>query len=150
MAVSTGKVGTGVVFQVNVTVSPITWFTIANVRSINQTGRQADEIDFTHLGSTGSYREFRQGFKDGGSVAIEYHFDPTEDTHVNTNGLLDLFNDGTVFDWRINFAAAGWAYGLVGRGFMSNPGDIDITVDGPITGSATVRVTGDTTIEAVV
>lgn len=149
MAASTGKTGKGVLFQIDPTLgSPFSYTTIANVRSINPTGKQADEIDFTHLGSTGSYREFRQGFKDGGSINIEYHFNIGDASHIGTNGLLGLFNSGIVFGWRINFAAlgSGWAFGLIGPGFISNPGDIDINVDGPITGTATVRVTGETTI----
>lgn len=151
MVASTGKTGKGVSFQMRKgAASPAVWITVANPRTINRTGNQADEIDFTHLLSSGGYREFRQGFKDGGSIGVEFHFDPTEDSHVGTDGLLDLFNDGTVFTWRINFTAAGWAYALTGTGFVSNPGDIDINVDGPITGTATVRVTGEVNIVAVV
>lgn len=149
MVTSTGKTGQGVSFQISNGASPVAWSTIANVRTINPTGKSADEIDFTHLLSTGGYREMRQGFKDGGSIGIEYQFDPTQASHIGSGGLLGLFNSGTVFDWRINFTGAGWAFALTGEGFVSNPGDIDINVDGPITGSATVRVTGPTTLVAV-
>lgn len=151
MSTSTGKTGRGVTLQVTPSLaSPVTWATIANVRSINLSGRQGEEIDFTHLDSTGGYRELRQGFKDGGTINFEMHFDPSEDTHnSSTNGILDLFNDGTVFYWRINFSGAGWAFALQGSGFMINPGDIDINVDGPITGSGSIRNTGATTIVAV-
>lgn len=149
MTASTGKTGKGVMFQVAIVASPLVWITVANTRSISRSGQQADEIDFTHLLSTGSFREFRQGFKDGGTVGVEFHFDPTEDSHVGTNGLQDLFVDGTVFNWRINFTGAGWAFGLLGTGFVTNPGDLDINVDGAITGSATIRVTGETTVVAI-
>lgn len=149
MAVSTGKTGKGVLFQISDGASSPTWATAANARSINRSGAQADEIDFTHLASTGAYREFRQGFKDGGNVNIEYHFDATNATHVGTNGFLGLFTSGDVFTWRINFAAVGWAYALQGTGYVSNPGDIDVNVDGPIAGTAIVRVTGDTALVAV-
>lgn len=152
MAASTGNTGKGVSFQIDLVASPVTWITIANVRSINPAGKSADEIDFTHLGSTGGYREFRQGFKDAGTINIEYHFNIGEVSHIGTNGLLGLFNSGVNFNWRVNFAAlgTGWAFGLIGQGFIQNPGDIDINVDGPIMGSAAVRVTGPTTVEAVV
>lgn len=148
MTASTGKTGKGVMFQVAVVASPLVWITVANVRTINRSGNQADEQDFTHLLSTGGYRELRQGFKDGGTIGVEFHYDPTEDSHVGTNGLLDLFNDGTVFNWRINFGT-NWAFALKGMGFVSNPGDLDINVDGPITGNATVRNTGEVTLVAV-
>lgn len=151
MVASTGKTGRGVMFQIDVAGSPVTWVTIANVRSINLSGRQGEEIDFTHLLSSGGYRELQQGFKDGGTVSIEMQFDPTQDTHVaDTDGLLGLFNSGATFNWRINFANAGWNYALAGAGFIQNPGDIDINVDGPISGTATVRNTGETVLVAVV
>lgn len=150
MPTSTGKTGQGVKFEIDLAGSPATWVTIANVRSISPTGKQADEIDFTHLLSTGGYRELRQGFKDGGSVNLDFHFNITDATHDDsTAGLLGLFNSGAVFNWRINFTTAGWAFALSGTGFVSNPGDLDINVDGPITGSASVRVTGETTIVPV-
>lgn len=149
MVASTGATGKGVKFEIDLVASPVTWITIANARSVSFTGRQADEIDFTHLGSTGAYRELRQGFKDGGTVNIEVHFDPTQTSHVGTNGLLGLFNSGTVFNWRINFSPT-WAFALVGQGFVQNPGDIEANVDGPIAGQATVRVTGQSDLVAVV
>ena len=145
MPASTGYTGKGFKFQVDLVASPVIWLTIANCRSINLTGRSADEIDFTHLDSTGSYRELRQGFKDGGTINIDVHFNIAEATHIGTNGLLGLFNSGVVFNWRINFAPTA-LFGIIGTGFVSNPGDIDVNVDGPVIGSATVRVTGQTTI----
>lgn len=146
MAVSTGKTGRGVSFQISDEASPTpNWTSVANARSINRSGAQADEIDFTHLASTGAYREFRQGFKDGGSINIEYHFDATAATHVGTNGFLGLFTSGEVFTWRINFSPA-WTKALVGTGYVSNPGDIDVNVDGPIQGTAVVRITGDVSL----
>jgi hypothetical protein len=150
MPASTGKTGRGVSFQIDLTASPVTWITVGNARSISLTGRQADELDFTHLLSSGGYRELRQGFKDGGSIAVEFHFDPTDESHVaETDGFLGLFDSGVVFNWRMNFSGAGWPWALVGQGFISNPGDIDVNVDGPITGNATVRNTGPVELAAV-
>lgn len=149
MTASTGKTGRGVKFEIALVASPLVWVTIGNARSINLTGRQADEQDFTHLLSTGGYREMRQGFKDGGSVSVDVHFDPTMASHVGSTGLLGLFNAGTVFNWRINYTGAGWNFGLKGMGFVSNPGDINHDVDGPISGPATIRNTGDTALVAI-
>lgn len=149
MTSSTGKTGKGVQFQIALVASPLVWLTTGNVVKINRSGQQAAEIDFTILSSTGGYRELQQGFKDGGSVGVDMHFDPTDATIVGTNGFLGLFNAGVVFNWRINFANAGWAKALKGLGFVSNPGDLDINVDGAIVGTATVRNTGATAIVAV-
>lgn len=146
---STGKIGAGVVFQVSLSLSPAAWTSVGNAKSIAFNGRTADDIDFTNLNSTGSYREMRQGFKDGGTVAVDIQFDPTDTTHVGSSkGLLGLFNSGTVFYWRINFFATGWSWALRGQGYVQNPGDIDINVDGPIMGTANIRVTGETTLVA--
>lgn len=140
MSESTGKTGRGITFEIHDTsVSPDVWVKIANATSINPTGRDADEIDFTTLDSTGGFREFRQGFKDAGTVGIEYHFSPEEPSHVD---LLDRWDSGDLFDWRINFTGAGWDYYLVGRGYVKNPGDLTIDVSNPIAGSATVRASG--------
>lgn len=148
MTTSTGKTGKGVLFKIAPIASPVVFVTIGNARTISKSGSSADEIDFTHLNSTGGYRELRQGFKDGGTLGIEVHYDPTLASHIGTLGILGYFESGTVFIWQIDFAGAGWAKGLRGNGFVSNPGDLDINVDGPITGNMTVRNTGPTSIVA--
>lgn len=147
MAESTGKTGRGISFAIGDGGSPTQLFMIiANATSINPTGRDAEEIDFTHLLSTGGFREFRQGFKDAGSLGIEYQFSPDEESHVE---LLDLWDSGEVFDWRIDFSGAGWDWYLKGRGYVQNPGDLTIDVDNPIAGSATVRCTGKPVFVAI-
>lgn len=144
MPMSTGKTGRGVRFEVSAIGSPSgNWAQIANVVSISSSGRDAEEVDFTHLLSEGGFREFRQGFKDPGSISVEYQFDPTNATHVD---ILDRWNDGGVFQWRINFFTAGWPWAYVGMGFVQNPGDLTVNVNDPISGSATIRVTGETDI----
>ena len=148
MVASTGKTGKGVSFQIDLAGSPVAWVTITNVRSISFTGRAADEIDMTHLLSTGDYREMIQGFKDGGTITLETHFDPTATSHIGTTGILGLFNSGATFSWRINFSPL-WAFGLTGTGFVQNPGDLSIDVDGPITNSPVVRVTGASSLVAI-
>lgn len=147
MTESTGKTGKGITLEVSDGQSPTpTWTKIANVVSINPSGLNAEEIDFTHLESDSGYREFRQGFKDAGSLGVNYHFDPSNATHTD---LMTKFAAGTVFDGRVNFSGAGWAYAMNFRGFVQNPGDIDINVDGPVSGSATIRRTGPTAFVAV-
>lgn len=139
MAVSTGKTGRGVSFWIAEPGSPQVYVKIANAMSINPTGRDAAEIDFTHLGSEGGFREFRQGFKDAGTIGVEYQFSPEEASHVD---LLDLWDSGVVLDWRIDFTAAGWDWYLEGQGYVQNPGDLTIDIDNPIGGAATIRCTG--------
>lgn len=143
MTTSTGKTGRGVAFQIGDGGSPETFTAVANVASIGLTGRSAEEIDFTHLLSDGGFREFRQGFKDPGSINLELHFDPTNATHQN---LLTKFLSGDTFVWRIDYSGNGWNAYEEGVGFVMNPGDITINPNDPVGGTATVRVTGQTTI----
>ena len=146
MPASTGKTGRGVTLAISGGESPPDFVTIANLATISRTGRSADEIDFTHLASEGGYREFRQGFKDGGEIGFDMHFNPTEPSHID---LLQRFLDGQVIDWRIDYSGQGWDMYEVGKGYVSNPGDITINVDDPIGGSGTIRVTGATAYEAI-
>lgn len=145
MAESTGKTGRGIVFAIALASAPSVWIPIANVTTINNSGKDAEEIDFTHLGSTGGFREFRQGFKDGGTIGIEYHFSPDESSHVE---IADLWLSGDLFEWRIDYTSAGWDWYEKGDGFVKNPGDKTIDVSNPVSGSATIRVTGGSTFEA--
>lgn len=145
MGDSTGKTGRGITLSVSDGLSPATFTTIANVTSINLSGRDAEEIDFTHLASTGGFRELRQGFKDGGSIAFDYHYTPTEESHVD---LLALWLAGTNLEWKIDYSGAGWDFAEIGGGFIQNPGDVSITVGDPVTGSGTVRVSGGSEIVA--
>jgi predicted secreted protein len=46
------------------------WENIAEVNSITGPGMTRDTIDVTSLDSTGGYREFITGFRDGGSVEL--------------------------------------------------------------------------------
>jgi predicted secreted protein len=126
--------------------SPEVFTAVANVRSIAFSGRDAEEIDFTHLASTGGFRELRAGFKDPGSIALETHFDPTNATHTN---MLTKFLSGAQFNWRINYGGAGWAKYENGAGFIKNPGDVNINPNDPVGGTATVRCTGGTTFSEI-
>lgn len=146
MAASTGKTGRGVTLEITDGASPAVYVAIANVTRVGFTGRSAEQIDFTTLVSDGAFRELRQGFKAPGTIGFDYHFTPTEASHAS---LLALFTAGTEVDWRINFVGAGWNYYLVGRGFVSNPGDINITINDPIAGGGEMQVSGNTAFVGV-
>lgn len=141
MVASTGATGRGVEFRIGNGATPTeTFVPVANATSANISGRNADEIDFTHLASSGGYREFRQGFKDPGEVQLNLHFDPQSATHLGgTRSVEALLTSGEVFNWELHWPAKGKkAYG---QGyFRSN--DIAFNVDDPVGGDATVRVTG--------
>ena len=61
------------------------WVDIAEINSITGPGKTRDTIDVTSLDSTGGYREFIGGFRDGGTVSLPMNF--TRDTYdlMNTD-----------------------------------------------------------------
>ena len=62
-------------FFANASVFKLGSTTISEVTSISAPNLTADTIDVTTHGSTGRYREFIQGLRDGGEITIEgfYH-----------------------------------------------------------------------------
>lgn len=60
------------------------WETIAEILSFDGPNKKRDTIDVTNMGSTGGYKEFIAGFRDGGELKCPMNF--TRDTY-------DLMND---------------------------------------------------------
>ena len=50
------------------------WVNLAEINSISGPGMTRDTIDVTSLDSTGGYREFIGGFRDGGTVQLAMNF----------------------------------------------------------------------------
>ena len=50
------------------------WVNIAEINSITGPGMTRETIDVTSLDSTGGYREFIGGFRDGGTVVLAMNF----------------------------------------------------------------------------
>lgn len=141
MTLSTGRVGLGTVFKVGDGESPEVFVAVVNVVNITMSGRSVEEVDFTHLASSGGFREFRPGFKDPGELSLTCHYDPTNATLNGTAGLESELNAGRVFNWQIDMSGAGFAYMLYGQGYVSG-GDFNFTGEDPITYEVTIRVSG--------
>ena len=60
-----------------------TWLEIAEVNSIAGPTKARNAIDVTSLDSTGGYREFIGGFRDGGTVTLPMNF--TRDSYDRMN-----------------------------------------------------------------
>lgn len=141
MVASTGKVGLGTKFKVGDGQSPEVFTPVVNVTAINLSGRSVEEVDFTHLASTGGFREFRPGFKDPGEIKITCHYNPSDATLNGTTGLEAKLNSGTTFNWQIDMTDAGFNYMLFGFGYVSG-GDFTFTGEDPINFEVTIRVSG--------
>ena len=68
---STAKAGVGTLFR---RWSGSAWDNIAEINSISGPNMSRDTIDVTSLDSTGGYREFIGGFRDGGTVQLAMNF----------------------------------------------------------------------------
>lgn len=60
--------------------SPETFTELAEVKSIGGPNESQEELDATHLRSTGGYREFVPSFKDGGEIPMVLNFIPGNTT----------------------------------------------------------------------
>jgi len=117
---------------------------VAQVTGIS-IGLSADTIDVTSHDSTGGWREYLGGLKDGGEVTLELNFDPVGATHDDvTGGLLDDFASGTSVSWVVTFSDAAtstWAFSAIPVGF-----ELDAPIDDKLTASATLKITGVVTL----
>jgi len=72
------------------------WAKIAEVNTITGPGMTRDTIDVTSLDSTGGYREFIGGFRDGGSLAFSVNF-----TRATYDLMKTDFESDTVQNYEI-------------------------------------------------
>ena len=118
--------------------SPETYTTIPEVTSISGPDGSASEIDVTDLSSTA--KEFKMGLKDSGSVTLEFMYIPGNAVHSQ---LRTNWSDRTLTGFRISFSdspATTWTFDAYVQNFSTSA-----AVDASLTGSITLRITGDIT-----
>ena len=117
------------------------WVDIAEINSIDGPSKTRDTIDVTSLDSTGGYREFIGGFRDGGTVTLPMNFTRAtydvmnNDFESNVLQNYEIFLpdlEGTSFEFE----------GLVSELGMSVPTDDKVTAD------VTIKVSGQVTIDS--
>ncbi len=116
--------------------SPDDFSLIPEVRSIGGPSDKAEEIDVTHLGSTGGRREFIQGFKDSDDCAVEMNYVPA---NTIQSDFLDLYASGDKKGYKVTWpdgATLEFTAFIKGRG---RP----VQVGNAIVITATLRITGD-------
>ena len=69
------------------------WVNIAEINSITGPGKTRDTIDVTSLDSTGGYREFIGGFRDGGTVTLPMNFTRSTYELMNTDFESDVLQN---------------------------------------------------------
>lgn len=114
---------------------------LAEVNSITGPGMTRDFIDVTSLDSTGGYREFTAGFRDGGTVTLNMNF-----TRATYALMKQDFEDDEVQDYEIVLpdvdATSVEFLGLVTELPLNIPTDDKITAD------VTIKVSGQVVINS--
>ena len=123
------------------------WEQIANLTTIGEIGLESEEIDVTTLDSANDFKEYIGGAKDGGSIDLEGNIV----TDAGLTKLYALANSRAIKKFKIEYpkkgteaTAANW---LV-AGYISSCKDGEKTVDGLLTFSAGIRVSGAPTFNA--
>lgn len=111
---------------------------MGEVYDVSPPNQQTDEVEVTHYGSEGGYREFIGGLSDGGEVTFSINWVPANATDVilrTLHGSRAVRYQSIEFpnEARINF------YGWV-KGFEKGT-----PMDDKMTATVTVRVTGPST-----
>ena len=115
------------------------WTEWAEINSISGPSMSRDSIDVTSLDSTGGYREFIAGFRDGGTVTLNMNFtrdtydDAKEDFQDDEAQYYEIvLPDGTSFEFS----------GLV----TELP--LEITADDKVTANVTIKVAGEVEVNS--
>lgn len=123
---------------------PETFTTIAGVTNISGPGIALDPVEVTNHSSTGGWREFVGGLKDGGEITLDLNFDPAAATHDVDTGLLDDLDDRTVRNFQLVFPDTGastWSFSALVTNF-----EPAAPIDGALTASVSLKLTGQPTL----
>lgn len=112
---------------------------IAEVNSINGPGMSREQIDVTNLDSTGGYREFIGGFRDGGQVSLNMNF-----TLAGYNAMKDDFESDDAITYQIVLPDVGGTT-IEFEAFVTDL-PLNIQPDDKITCDVTLKVTGQVNI----
>ena len=117
------------------------WADIAEVNSISGPTMSRETIDVTSLDSTGGYREFIGGFRDGGTVSLAMNF-----TIVTYTLMKGDFDDNADKNYEILLQdAAGTFVSIEFTGVVTEC-PVEITPDDKVTSSVTIKVSGEVTL----
>lgn len=116
-----------------------TFHAIAEINSITGPGMTRDTIDVTSLDSTGGYREFITGFRDGGEVTLEMNF-----TLDGYNQMKDDFEVDDTHNYQIVLPDTGATTLEFAALVTSLP--LSVPTDDKITISVILKVTGEVTL----
>lgn len=133
--------GVGTSFKRGDGTSTESFVAIAEVNSITGPSMTRAFIDVTSLDSTGGYREYIGGFRDGGDVVLNMNF-----TRDNFIIFLGDYEDDDTHNYQIVFPDTGaTTIDFVGVCTDMPP---SVPTDDKVTMDVTIRVTGQPTISS--
>ena len=109
---------------------------IGNIKSFDGFDGEASEMDVTHLGSNA--KEIMIGIMDSGSLSFEFFPDFTD---AGQNELRTNASAGTSATFELATSDGTTATFV---GVVKNAQKLSGSVDSPVEGSATIRITGET------
>lgn len=128
----------------NDTTAGVAFATVAQVSNIGGPSLSADTEDVTTHDQATAWEEMVVTILRSGEVALDLVYDPGAATHAATSGLLAKLKNKTPAQYQIVFPsspAVTWTFDGYSTGF--EPG---APVDGALTASATLKVTGQPTL----
>lgn len=122
-----------------------TYITVAQAKDISGPERTTSDIEVTTHDSANAYREYLPGLKDGGNISFDLEFDPADS--ASQAELQTLMEDRTVLNWRLVFPNSDSSR-FDFAGFI-NSFSAEAPVDGSLTASVGIKITGKPTLTAV-
>lgn len=116
---------------------------VARLLTIGPPEMSRDDMDVTDHDSPDGFKEFVPGLKEAGEVPVEGHLIPTDETQI---GLLAAVDIDEPEEWTIEFPTVP-KLSIRFMGYVKSFKVGDAPVDGVMTFSATIKVTGKPVIE---
>lgn len=137
--------GLGATLSVGNTASPISYTTIGEISTLNNSGREAGTADVTNLSSTA--REFIMTLPDNGTVEFAGNLVASDAGQV---ALIASFNAGTRLSYKLQFPIQGtqttignsWTFLAI----VQSPPTFNLGIDKAITFDARLKVSGGFTV----
>jgi len=115
------------------------WVNIAEINSITGPGMTRETIDVTSLDSTGGYREFIGGFRDGGTVVLSMNY-----TRAGLDTMKDDFESADLQDYEIVLPdAENTTVEFTG---LVTELPLTISPDDKVTQDVTIKISGEVTV----
>lgn len=116
--------------------------TVGKLTKVGEIAPEAEEVDVTTLDSTGGYREYMQGWRDAGTIAVSGFFDSGD---AGQTALRTAFASGAAGAFEVAFADGSKS---TFSAFVKRFSVGSAEVDGAVGFSAQLRATGAITFTA--